>query len=487
MVRVYWDTIKQIQFTKTFQPQSWSKVIHAIFIIIIINEFSRCLEEARGLDSSLGHLGSLLSLLELLLSLAELGQVQGSNLLGLLNLLLVGLDLLLQLAGKLGHLFLALPVLILGESQLLTLALSTLVGLHVLRSARLDVAKLTLKLTDPHLKLGHGCLSSLHGSSLGIRQAAFKVSELSLKRLLCGGLTSGMILLGTELIGKASSVDHSLLGLLFGILGSSKHSINLGLNSVDVALKSTLSSHFSAIDSLHFIASISGISNFHVQLALGSLSRVKKGLALLNLSREGSSLAVSNSNSLNNLSTLASLILIGLDGFPQLALVTLDGLQTFSISLVGMVKSNLKLIDVTLKLLLDAKSFSLLSLLSFQGSSQRFHGALVVLTGIVELLLLLSNSSVNLLADLAELKLRSQDLILLLLKSTFSFLKSSLEFFLLLLKTSALLVQVMDRAASTSKLVKKILDFISKVLVLTPANGKLSTSLILSRLQAEEL
>merc|ERR1719419_1765151 len=134
-----------------------------------------------------------------------------------------------------------------------------------------------------------------------------------------------------------------------------------------------------------------------------------------------------------------------------------------------MVKSNLKLIDVTLKLLLDAKRFSFRSLLSFQGSSQRFHGALVVLTGIVELLLLLSNSSVNLLADLAELKLRSQDLILLLLK------------------TSALLVQVMDRAASISKLVKKILDFISKVLVLTLDNVKLFKSLILSRLQAEEL
>merc|ERR1719167_1727691 len=152
-----------------------------------------------------------------------------------------------------------------------------------------------------------------------------------------------------------------------------------------------------------------------------------------------------------------------------------------------MVKSNLKLIDGTLKLLLAAKSFSLCSLLSFQGSSQRFHGALVVLPGIVELLLLLSNSSVNLLADLAELKLRSQDLVLLLFKSTFSFLKSSLEFFLLLLKTSALLVQVMDRAASISKLVKKILDFISKVLVLTLDNVKLFKSLILSRLQAEEL
>merc|ERR1719391_1296839 len=274
MVRVYWDTIKQIQFTKTFQPQSWAKVIHVIFIIIIINEFSRCLEEARSLDSSLGHLGPLFSLLKLLLSLAELGQVQGSNLLGLLNLLLVGLDLLLQLAGKLGHSVLVLPVFSLGEGKLLGLALSTLVSLHALRGARLDVAKLTLKLTDPHLKLGHGCLSSLHGSSLGIRQAAFKISKLRLKRLLCGGLTSGMILLSTELISKASSINHSLLGLLFSILGSSKHSINFGLNSVDVALKSTLGRHslplIACISLQAFLASAISMSSWRLDLSAES-------------------------------------------------------------------------------------------------------------------------------------------------------------------------------------------------------------------------
>jgi len=42
----------------------------------------------------------------------------------------------------------------------------------------------------------------------------------------------------------------------------------------------------------------------------------------------------------------------------------------------------------------------------------------VVLASVVELFLLLSNSSVNFLADLAKLKLSSQDLVLLLLKSS---------------------------------------------------------------------
>ena len=75
------------------------------------------------MESSLGHLGAVLSLLQLLLRLAELGQVEGGDLLGLLDLLLVGLDLHLQLRGQLGHSVLALLVLVLLEGQLLHLPL----------------------------------------------------------------------------------------------------------------------------------------------------------------------------------------------------------------------------------------------------------------------------------------------------------------------------------------------------------------------------
>ena len=50
---------------------------------------------------------------------------------------------------------------------------------------------------------------------------------------------------------------------------------------------------------------------------------------------------------------------------------------------------------------------------------------------VVEFLFLLSNSSVNLLFYLSKLKLSSENLVLFSLKSTLSFLKSSLELLLL--------------------------------------------------------
>ena len=50
---------------------------------------------------------------------------------------------------------------------------------------------------------------------------------------------------------------------------------------------------------------------------------------------------------------------------------------------------------------------------------------------VIEFLFLLSNSSVNLLLDLSKLKLSSENLVLFSLKSTLSFLKSSLELLLL--------------------------------------------------------
>ena len=64
---------------------------------------------------------------------------------------------------------------------------------------------------------------------------------------------------------------------------------------------------------------------------------------------------------------------------PKLALVSLDCLLALSIGLVGMVKGNLKLIDVGLQLLLDAKSLSLGTGLSLKGSLHGVHSTLVVL------------------------------------------------------------------------------------------------------------
>ena len=57
------------------------------------------------------------------LHLAELGKVKGSNLLGLLNLLLVRLDLALKLVNESLHPLVVLPVLVLLVGQLLDVPL----------------------------------------------------------------------------------------------------------------------------------------------------------------------------------------------------------------------------------------------------------------------------------------------------------------------------------------------------------------------------
>merc|ERR1719461_2729543 len=175
----------------------------------------------------LSHSGAILCLLKLLLSLAEFGQVQGGNLLSLLDLLLVGLDLALELGGQVRHAVLVLSVLVVLELEFLDLALGSLVSLGVLSGAGLNTAKLNLKLTDTGLKLGHGRLSTTHSGIIGISKTVLKFSKLGLKGSLTLGQGGGVVLLRSELISKAGSINHGLLGLLLRVLGLVEEVINL--------------------------------------------------------------------------------------------------------------------------------------------------------------------------------------------------------------------------------------------------------------------
>merc|ERR1719418_71581 len=239
-----------------------------------------------------GELGSLLGLLQLLLSLAELGQVEGSDLLSLLDLLLVGLDLALQLAGQLGHAVLVLLVLALGEGQLLGLALSPLEGLGGLTSAALGGGQLSLQLADLALQLGHGGLASLQSSVLSIGQTSLQFSQCIRQRVLASSKCGHMLLLRAELISQAGSVNHGLLGLILGILGSHQHTVHLGLEGVDAGLQLALASHVTTIDGLHVVDSRAGVSNVILQLSDGTVGSIKQSFALLHLTRQSSSLAL---------------------------------------------------------------------------------------------------------------------------------------------------------------------------------------------------
>merc|ERR1719208_11014 len=196
------------------------------------------------------------------------------------------------------------------------------------------------------------------------------------------------------------------------------------------------------------------------------LSRVKESSGLLNLTLEGIGTSVSKGGLLGHILTgTGSFLILGLS-LTELSLVSLDGLEGLIVGLVGMIKSNLELVDLSLKLLLDSQTFSLGTLLRLKGGLKGFHGTSVVLACVVELFFLLRNSSVNFLLDLSKFKLSSKDLVLFSLKSTLSLFKSSLELLLLSLKSTALFVKFMDGASTITKLIKKILDLISKVLVL---------------------
>merc|ERR1719208_48608 len=394
----------------------------------------------RRVESILSHSGAILSLLQLLLSLAELGQVEGSDLLGFLNLLLVGLDLGLELGGQVGHAVLVLPVLIILELELLDLTLSSLVRLHVLSSLGLDIAKLNLKLTDASLQLGHGRLATTHGSVISISKTVLKFSKGSLKSSLTLGQGGGVVLFRSELISKSGGINHGLLGLLFRVLGLVQKVINLSLHGVEGSLNTSLVSRSSGVDGVHLIDSIASITKLSLSLSLASLSRVQESSGLLNLSLESIGTSVREAGLLGHFLTETAGLLILALSLTELTLVSLDGLESLIVGLVGMVQSNFKLIDVRLELLLNSQTLSLGTLLRLKGSLERLHCTSMVLASVIEFLFLLSNSSVNLLFDLSKLKLSSENLVLFSLKSTLSFLKSSLELLLLSLKSAALFV-----------------------------------------------
>merc|ERR1712154_526113 len=110
-------------------------------------------------QSLLIEVSALSSISKLGLSLAELGQVQSSNLFGLFNLLLVGFDLSLKLINESLHALVILPVLIRSISHLLDAPLrftKVLVGISA--STCLSI-NFRFQLADSSLHFVHGLLA----------------------------------------------------------------------------------------------------------------------------------------------------------------------------------------------------------------------------------------------------------------------------------------------------------------------------------------
>merc|ERR1719225_242724 len=277
------------------------------------------------------------------------------------------------------------------------------------------------------------------------------------------------------------------LHALLGVLGLVQQVVDLGLHGVESALHTSLVRVCPGVDGSHLVNSRASVRQLGLSLPLAAVSRVQQSSGLLNLPGQGVGPAVSQAGSLGHLLAAAAGLLVLSLSLAQLALVSLDGLQSLIVGLVGVVQGDLELVDLSLQLLLDPQTLSLGALLSVEGCLERFHGTAVVLTGVVELLLLLGNPAVDLLLHLSQLQLGAEHLVLLGLQGALSLLQSSLELLLLSLQSAALFVQLVDGAASISQLVEQILDLVSEVLVLTADNVQLLVGLIQGGLQAEPL
>ena len=279
-----------------------------------------------ALEHSVGSPGPLFAFFQLLLGFAELGQVESSNLLGVLDLLLVGLDLALQLAGKVGHPVLVLLVLVVLEQHLLDTALGLLEGLLVLGSLGLQVPQLDLQLADAALQLCHGGAASSDGVLVGILEFGLQVVQLGLKGALGLGEGVGVVLLCTELVSKTSSVNHCLLGLVFGALGLLQDLVHLGVHGVHGSFDCSLVAVGFGVDGSHLDDGGPGLGQLRLGLTLAPVRGLVEGTSLLQLGSQGVGTTISQGSLLGNLLAAPLLLLASSVDIPQLSLEPLGGL-----------------------------------------------------------------------------------------------------------------------------------------------------------------
>merc|ERR1719511_321215 len=153
-----------------------------------------------------------LSFRQLSMSLAELGQVESSNLLSFLNLLFVRLDLSLESINKASHTLLVLPIII-SIGHFLDAAFSLAKILHSITQPAVFSINFGLQLTNPSLHLIHCFLASLQSIGLSIIQTGCHILDLAIQKFAVFLKALGNILLSSEFLCKASGNNHCLLCL----------------------------------------------------------------------------------------------------------------------------------------------------------------------------------------------------------------------------------------------------------------------------------
>merc|ERR1711962_1318257 len=223
----------------------------------------------------------LLGGLKICLDLSELGKIEGSDLLGFLDLLLVALHLVLQLVHQLLHPLMVLVIFLLREGELLDAAGGAPLRLLRLNKPALLVVELRLQVLDLLLQPGGDLPASLDSLLLGFVQLGLHVLHLVLQVATVLLAVLGVLLLTTELISKTSSVDHGLLCLVLGNPALADHLLKIGLQSLHLRVELPLCS----LKSLVLQSAVGELFHHVGELLLGSTSLticvLQLGLCLL--------------------------------------------------------------------------------------------------------------------------------------------------------------------------------------------------------------
>merc|ERR1719474_1939835 len=432
-------------------------------------------------------IGASLGITKVAGDLAVLGQVEGGDLLGLLDLLLVGLHLALKLVDEGLHPLVVLAVLIGGKGELLDGPLELAKVLGYISVAPVLSVKLGLKLADAGLHLDHGLPASLQGVDLGLIGTGGGVLALGLQQLLVLLQVHGKLLLATKLISKTSSVNHGAGSLVLREPRLVGHLVQVSVQLAKLALELPLGGGDGLVDVGEVSQGLVGVSELLLSstaLAVGSL---KKSTSLLKTVGNGSGPAVSSDLGVGS-GGLGGGLLVNLDlSVAHLEGVLLDGGLGLSVASNGMLKSQAKVSSVSLELLLHPESLSLALGLGLKG---HLHGVKSLGLGLLdedELLLLLGKAALDLLPDGVELQLAPQHLVLLLLKGGLGLLQGGLQLHLLGLKAFPDFVNLVDGASTLADLVHDVLDLVGESLVLPADLLQLEHGLFVGRLHLDEL
>merc|ERR1719370_2223974 len=222
----------------------------------------------------------------------------------------------------------------------------------------------------------------------------------------------------------------------------------------------------------------------HATVAVGLL---KQGSCLLQSILVGVGAPVGRDEAVCGGGLGPALLLESLLNVPDVPLDQADVALALSVGCIGVLKSNPKVNNVRIQLLLHAESLHLALGLCLQSHLHALDGLAKVLSGRGKFLLLLGNPPLDFLLDLSQLEGSTEDLVLLLLKGSFGFRECSLKLHLLGLQPLSDFVDFVDGAATLADLVHDVLNLVGEELVLPTDFLQLEDTFIIGVLDAEQL